>query len=224
MPAARLDSSLPFGNAPLTSVGLDCAIVRIQKQLPAQVNAWLAQVRQADGGPTDRDARADRVSLRGTPSLEEDRILRAEAHFDQAGAVQARLEVDAHEHPFYSNELTIQVNRLGDRESVTVRSHHPRDPEVFDYRASYTRDLKSGEVQNFVLRPGPPHGLELTAEILGNRDCQIALAGGAVLGGLSGFCTAALSGLNPSGGALLGLALGTLAGYGFSVQQRAYGG
>ena len=198
--------------------------MNVQKQLPAQVNAWLAQARQADGSATDQDARPGCVSLRGTSSFEEDRLIRAEAQFDEAGAVSANLLVDAHEHPFYSNELTIRVRRQGDLEKVSVRSHHPRDPELFDYRASYSRNLNNGEVQDFELRPGPPRGLELAAEIMGNRECQINLAGGAMLGTISGLVTALSTGLNPAGGALLGLALGTVAGYGFSAQQRAYGG
>ncbi|MBS2035577.1 hypothetical protein JST97_11365 [bacterium] len=198
--------------------------MNVQKQMPARVNAWLAQARQADGSPEDRDHRPNQVSLSGTPSLDEDRLIEAEAHFDDQGALQARLVVDAHEHPFYSNEITIRVRRQGDLEKVSLRSHHPTDPQFFDYRASYARDLKSGEIQDFCLRPGPPQGLELAAEIFSHRECQLTLAGSAVLGTVSGLCTAALTGLPAGTGALLGLALGSLGGFGFCVQQRAYGG
>lgn len=196
----------------------------VQKELPARVNAWLAQTKKADGGAEDRDARAGFVEVRGTPDFNEDRLVRGDAQFDPAGTVSADLLVDAHEHPLYSNELAIRVRRQGDLEQVTVRSHHPRDPYLFDYRASYARDVKSGEVQDFVLRQGPPHGLELAREIFSNRECQLNMGGGAVLGSLSGVLTAAFLGTSPGVGALAGLAVGTLGGYAFSVQQRAYGG
>ena len=196
----------------------------VQKDLPARVNAWLAQTKKADGGAEDRDARPGFVKVEGTPDFNEDRLIRANAQFDSVGTVSADLLVDAHEHPLYSNELTIQVRRQGELEHVSVRSHHPRDPFLFDYRASYARDVKSGQVQDFELRQGPPHGLELTREILLNRECQFNLGGGAVLGSLSGAMTAVMIGSSPAAGALAGLALGTLGGYAFSVQQRAYGG
>ncbi|MBN9414271.1 hypothetical protein ABS71_10830 [bacterium SCN 62-11] len=198
--------------------------MNVQKDIPARVNAWLAQTRKADGASQDRDARPDFVQFEGPPSFEEDRIVSARAQFDSRGTVQADLMVDAHEHPFYSNELTIRVRRQGDLEQVSVRSHHPRDPEMFDYRASYARNVQSGEVQNFELRQGPPHGMELAREIFSNRECQINLAGGAVLGTFSGAVTALTSGFHPGAGAVAGLVLGTLGGYAFSASRRAYGG
>ena len=198
--------------------------MKVQHDIPARVNAWLARVKKADGSPEDRDARPDFVQLQGTPDFHEDRLLSARAQFDARGTASAKLVVDAHEHPFYSNEWTVQVRREGDQELVLVRSHHPTDPAVFDYRASYARDLNSGEVKDFVLRPGPPQGLELAHEIFTNRECQGNLVAGAALGTLSGAATSLFTGLAPGSGALIGLALGTLAGYAFSMQQRAYGG
>lgn len=198
--------------------------MNVQKDIPARVNAWLAQTRKADGSAQDRDARPDSVDFEGAPSYEEDRILSAKAQFDGRGTVQADLMVDVHEHPFYSNELTIRVRREGDLEKVTVRSHHPRDPEMFDYRASYARNAESGAIQDFQLRPGPPHGLELAREIFTNRECQLNLAGGAVLGSFSGVITALTTGFSPGAGAVAGLALGALGGYAFSASRRAYGG
>ncbi len=197
--------------------------MNVQKDLPARVSGWLAQTRQADGSPADRDARPDCVDLEGVPSYEEDRVVRAQAQFDQGGTVRADLTVDALEHPFYSNEVTVRVRREGDLERVTVRSHHPRDPQMYDYRASYARDAQGG-LRDFVLRPGPPRGMELTREILSNRECQVNLGAGALLGSINGAITAVTSGFSPGAGALVGLAMGTLGGFAFSVSRRAYGG
>lgn len=198
--------------------------MNVQKDIPARVNAWLAQTKKADGAAEDRDLRPGFVRLQGNPDFDEDRLLKADAQFDGASTVSADLLVDAHEHPFYSNELAIRVRRQGDLEQVTVRSHHPRDPKMFDYRASYARDVTSGQVQDFVLRQGPPQGLELAREILSNRNCQLTIGGAAVLGAFSGVITALTSGFSPGAGAVAGLAMGALGGYAFSMQQRAYGG
>jgi len=198
--------------------------MNIQRDLPARVNYWLGQAKQADQGQSDRDVRPDFVDYQGTPAFSQDRLLRARAQFDAAGTVQADLLMDAYEQPFYPNELTVQVRRQGDLEKVAVRSHHPRDPEMFDYRASYSRDVKSGEVRDYVFNPGPPQGLALVHEVLTNRECQINMGVFTGLGGVSGVITGAILGAPMGVSALAGAGLGLLAGYGFSVSQRAYGG
>lgn len=195
--------------------------MKIQQNLPQQVETWLQQVRQADQSAADRNPRPDRVDLTA-PGLalgqEEDRITRARAGFDHRGTLGASLTVDTHLDAFWISEAKVKVQREGDWEHVKVSLHHPRDPQMFDYRANYSRHLDSGEVKDAQVFPGPPQGLELVREILTDKTSQWTMAGGGAVGALAG----SLLGVGWAG-ALGGAAAGAGMAYLFCLQERAYG-
>ncbi|MBT9586651.1 hypothetical protein IV102_25130 [bacterium] len=195
--------------------------MKIQQNLPQQVQSWLQQVRQADQSAADRDLRPDRVDLTA-PGLalgqDEDRVTRARAGFDRRGTLGASLTVDTHLDAFWISEAKVKVQREGDWEQVQVSLHHPRDPQMFDYRASYARHLDSGEIRDAQVVPGPPEGLELVREIFTDKTSQLTMAGGGAVGALAGsLLGVGLAG--PLGGAAAGAGLAYL----FCVQERAYG-
>lgn len=196
-------------------------IMKIQQNLPQQVDRWLRQARQADQTPIDRNPQVDQVHFKSYSLPQDeagDRVSAAQAAFDSQGATRARLTVETKLDAFWGSQARVELQREGEWENVKVQFHHPRDPQLFDSTNTYRRNINSGEITDAQTIPGPPKGLELAKEILTTPANQALMGGAAAVGAV----LAATMGGNAVGIAAGAAFVGGLA-YLFCMQERAYG-
>jgi hypothetical protein len=184
--------------------------IQSQQELPRRVQAWVEAARKLDQSPADRDPDLDEVRWDGPrPSAQQrEGLEKVEARFDERGPARLRLTAIHYDH-FWTSEVRVVAQRHGEYEDYTVRQRHSHDPESFDFRATYRRNLNTGQVENFDYRPGPPQGMERVSELLHDRQ-SLAVMGvaGLVMGG-AGYVVAGLPGM------AVGAALGILGGGSF---------
>lgn len=187
----------------------------IGNHLPQRVDGWVKQALACDQTAGDKDKAAHSINWKSTdrPS-DEDRLTRVRGTFDGVGPVKLGFELDTKIDAFFTSKAAVDITRDGDWQKVAFRLDHPADPQMFDIRANYRQNAKTGEVQDLDVREGGPTKMEMLKETATDSTSLAMIGCAAGLGTLIG----ALSG-HGAIGAAIGAGVGTL----FRVTTR-YGG
>lgn len=168
--------------------------IQNQQSLPERVQAWVESARQNDQSKGDRNPAVDRLDWSGPEPSGREGLVRARGSFDQYGPRKLDLTVSNYD-LFWRSEIKVTGRRTENYEEYTVRQRHHSDPEAFDFRASFRRNLVSGEVENMNYRPGPATGVELVRELLNDRTSLAVMAGTGLVTGAIGYAAGGGGGL-----------------------------
>lgn len=162
--------------------------------VPERVQTWIAAAQQVDQTADDRNQIKDQVDWNGFQSIEgsKDQLERVSGSFDANGARDLNVTLTSTEN-FWRSRVKISAEREGDREHYTVTNQHPKDPEMFDYRAKFSKNLTTGAVENLEVRNGTSSLPELLKQWSSEPSSLAVLAGaGAVTGAASYLMQASL--------------------------------
>ena len=191
----------------------------ISNHLPQRVDGWVKQALSCDQTAEDQDKAPNSVNWRASQRLrEDDQLTRVRGTFDGLGPVKMGFELDTKIDAFFTSKAAVDITRDGDWQKVSFRLDHPADPQMFDIRANYSQNAKTGEVKELDVREGGPTKAEMFKETLTDRTSLAIMGSAAGIGTLMGCASG-----NGVVGAAIGAAIGGGVGALFRMTTR-YGG
>ncbi|CAM9975791.1 unnamed protein product, partial [Phaeothamnion confervicola] len=159
----------------------------IGNHLPQRVDGWVKQALACDQTAGDKDKTPNSVNWKSTDvPCDQDRLTRVRGTFDGLGPVKMGFELDTKIDAFFTSKAAVDITREGDWQKVAFRLDHPADPQLFDIRANYRQNAKTGEVQDLDVREGGPTKMEMLKETVTDSTSLAIVAGAAGVGTLLG--------------------------------------